>query len=78
MSTIHEAITAKHCGLRVFAFSLITNLCNCQRITNSDAANSQVTELADEVFDVTRQMEPLLKDFLRKLVADFHASLGRD
>lgn len=73
MSTIHEAITAKHCGLRVFAFSLISNLCICQRRPNSNA--EKATELADEVFDVTRKMEPLLKEYLRNLVPAFHASL---
>jgi len=27
MSTVHEVITARHCDLKVFAFSLITNNC---------------------------------------------------
>lgn len=26
MSTVHEVITAVHCGLKVFAFSLVTNV----------------------------------------------------
>ena len=32
MSTVHEVITARHCGVKVLAFSLITNLCE----TNDD------------------------------------------
>lgn len=27
MSTVHEVITARHCDMKVFAFSLITNKC---------------------------------------------------
>lgn len=26
MSTVHEVITAVHCGMKVFAFSLVTNI----------------------------------------------------
>ena len=31
MSTVHEALTAHHCGIEVVAFSLITNICILER-----------------------------------------------
>ena len=34
MSTCPEVIVARHCGIRVFAFSLITNECDLEE--NSD------------------------------------------
>ena len=27
MSTVHEVLAARHCGMEVLAFSLITNIC---------------------------------------------------
>eukprot|EP00093_Oithona_nana_P001012 01012.XXX_3891_2810_1 [CDS] Oithona nana genome sequencing. len=38
MSTVHEVVTAKHCGLRCLAFSLITN--SCATVTSSALSSS--------------------------------------
>lgn len=39
MSTAHEVVAAKHCGLRVFGISLICNMCVMQYDTEIEAAN---------------------------------------
>lgn len=42
MSTVHEVITARHCGMRVFAMSVISNMSN-------DTTESRVLNDADDV-----------------------------
>ncbi|KAF2902901.1 hypothetical protein ILUMI_03278 [Ignelater luminosus] len=65
MSTVHEVITARHCGMTVLAFSLITNMCitdyNCY-----DEANHE------EVMDVGKMRQDVLKRFVARIV-DFIA-----
>lgn len=63
MSTVHEVITARHCGLDVFAFSLITNAC----AVNHEDEPTQV-DLAEEVFDVAAQSQDTLKEFVSNMV----------
>ncbi|XP_037823154.1 purine nucleoside phosphorylase isoform X2 [Lucilia sericata] len=41
MSTVHEVITARHCDLTVFAFSLITNKCATDYDSGEDEANHE-------------------------------------
>jgi purine nucleoside phosphorylase len=36
MSTVHEVITAVHCDMKVFAFSLITNKCETEYETHEE------------------------------------------
>ena len=71
MSTVHETTTAKHCGLRVFAFSLITNKCSTKGIMKQFDTSADKSDLAEEVFEVTRQAEPMLQDFVRRLIPAF-------
>lgn len=64
MSTVHEVIVARHCGLRVAAISVITNL----------AAGLSKTHVAhDRVLDVAAEggahLERLLTAFLAELAA---------
>ena len=66
MSTIHEVITAKHCGMKVLAFSLITNPC----ILDVAEEDQAVTDLAEEVFDVAKKSESFLRDFVGKLIQE--------
>ncbi|KAJ8911993.1 hypothetical protein NQ315_010004 [Exocentrus adspersus] len=61
MSTVHEVITARHCDLTVFAFSLITNLC----ITNYKTASNPNHE---EVIDVGKMRESVLQLFVQNIV----------
>ena len=43
MSTVHEALTAHHCGIEVVAFSLITNICILERERYYEYFNLLVT-----------------------------------
>lgn len=61
MSTVHEVITAAHCNLKVFAFSLITNECI---INYEDEGNPN----HEEVIDVGKIRENVLKSFVKKIV----------
>ena len=65
MSTVHEVITARHCGLRVFAFSLITNTCVIQQSSTSPAATVDIEE---EVFNAAQAASPMLKAFVSRMV----------
>nr|CAD7398032.1 unnamed protein product [Timema cristinae] len=61
MSTVHEVVTAQHCGILVFAFSIITNLC----VTDYESL-----EQADhvEVLSSARDREYVLKKFVTRMV----------
>ncbi|XP_050502152.1 purine nucleoside phosphorylase isoform X2 [Diabrotica virgifera virgifera] len=61
MSTVHEVITARHCDLKVLAFSLITNEC----IVEYD--NLAVTN-HEEVLDVGKLRQETLQKFVRQIV----------
>jgi len=71
MSTVHEVITARHCGITSFAFSLITNKC----ITDYD---SQDEPNHEEVIDMGKLREPVLKEFVTRLVREIEASMNED
>lgn len=58
MSTVPEAIIAKHCGMEVFGISCITNL----------AAGMQASLNHDEVVDVTTVVKPRFKKLIKELV----------
>ncbi|KAB0796708.1 hypothetical protein PPYR_10769 [Photinus pyralis] len=61
MSTVHEVITARHCNMSVFAFSLITNMC----ITDYDCGDEANH---CEVLDVGKLREADLRHFVSKIV----------
>lgn len=61
MSTVHEVITAVHCGLKVFAFSLITNACIMDYENDTEPNHVEVMQLAKERAEVC-------KDFVTKFV----------
>lgn len=63
MSTVHEVITARHCNMTVFAFSLITNVC----VTDYETYTLPNHE---EVIDVGKMRESTLKDFVKGVVAN--------
>lgn len=64
MSTVHEVITARHCDLTVFAFSLITNQC----VTDYEDLGEANHE---EVMDVGKARQPLLQEFVSRIVMRF-------
>jgi len=72
MSTVHEATTARHCGLRVLAFSLITNTCVMEAKAEVEEGNEdlpqRLDELVNEVFDAAKEAEPMLKKFVVRLL----------
>ncbi|CAG9761783.1 unnamed protein product [Ceutorhynchus assimilis] len=61
MSTVHEVITANHCDMTVFAFSLITNECVVQYETTQEPNH-------EEVIDVGKKREGLLKKFVSEIL----------
>ncbi|XP_013140231.1 PREDICTED: purine nucleoside phosphorylase isoform X3 [Papilio polytes] len=64
MSTVHEVIIARHCDMKVFALSLITNEC-VTRYDQDDEANHE------EVLDVGRMRQDILRKYVTRLVAKF-------
>lgn len=61
MSVVHETVTARHCGLNVFAFSLITNMC----IMDYDSGD----EINHEgVMDVGEMRKDVIKTFVGRIV----------
>uniref|UniRef100_A0A182X706 Purine nucleoside phosphorylase n=1 Tax=Anopheles quadriannulatus TaxID=34691 RepID=A0A182X706_ANOQN len=62
MSTVHEIITARHCGMTCFAFSLITNMCTM--------SYEEEEEHCHETFvDVGRQLEQRICDLVTRVVS---------
>lgn len=47
MSTAHEVIAARHCGLRVFGMSLITNMCITEYDSKRVANHEEVLETSE-------------------------------
>lgn len=45
MSTVHEAIVAQHCGLKVIGLSLITNCCVADWDSTEEANHAEVVEV---------------------------------
>ena len=66
----HEATTARHCGVRVLAFSLITNICVMEAKVDDNDKNDddKSDDLVDEVFDAAKEAEPMLKSFVVRLL----------
>lgn len=63
MSTIHEVITARHCDLTVFAFSLITNKCIGNYEKHEEPGH-------DEVVEVGKNKQILLREFMTRMVKE--------
>jgi purine nucleoside phosphorylase len=78
MSTVHEVITARHSGLKVLAFSLISNLCEVDDDDDNDEEEEDNVESIDNVERVDVILEELtaviaekgdiLKQFVSTLV----------
>ena len=61
MSTIPETIVAHHCGMKVFACSLITNMCVVEYNTGIDTNH-------EEVIAWGKKRANDMKDFIAKMV----------
>jgi len=68
MSTVHEAIAAKHAGMRVFAMSAITNKC-------IDQVDSTVDTNHNEVLEVGQVIVPRIAAIIRGLLQGVSAEL---
>lgn len=62
MSTVHEVVVARHMGLRVLAFSAITN-------ASIDSIDSETDANHEEVLEVGKLIVPKLKAIIRGVVA---------
>lgn len=61
MSTIPEVLVARHCGMTVFAFSLITNECILEE-------DSELQANHEEVIEAANSRRELLLEFVSKIV----------
>lgn len=61
MSTVHEVIAAKHCGINCFAFSLITDMCGIDFDPNE-------THDHEEILEVGKKREKDVKKFVEKFI----------
>lgn len=66
MSTVHEVITAKHCDLRVFTFSLITNKCLTSYENAEEANHLEVMEVGSKRSEVLQEFVSRLVDYIDK------------
>ena len=65
MSTVPEAIVAKHAGMNICAFSLVTNL--AAGISKNPLNHEEVVEIADQS---KKKLQGFMKEFLTELNTD--------
>tara|TARA_X000000368_G_scaffold373049_1_gene323775 strand:- start:17018 stop:17842 length:825 start_codon:yes stop_codon:yes gene_type:complete len=65
MSTVPEAIVAKHAGMNICAFSLVTNL--AAGISKNPLNHEEVVEIADQS---KKKLQGFMKEFLTELNSD--------
>lgn len=70
MSTVHEVIIARHCDMKVFAFSLITNKCVTD-YENQEEANHE------EVMATGSNRREILMQFVTRMVCQINDSLSK-
>ena len=74
MSTIPETIVAHHCGMKVFACSLITNMCVVEYGTGIETNHEEVrrgrglSNIALQVIEVGKKRADDMKDFIAQMV----------
>ncbi|XP_017127739.1 purine nucleoside phosphorylase isoform X3 [Drosophila elegans] len=69
MSTVHEVITARHCDMKVFAFSLITNKCATEY---SDKKDEEANH--DEVMAVAKNRQKACCELVARLIREIHSA----
>ena len=65
MSTVPEAIVAKHAGMKISAFSLVTNL--AAGISKNPLNHEEVVEIADQS---KQKLQGFMKEYLIELNSD--------
>jgi len=73
MSSIPESLVAHHCGMKVLAFSLVTNQCHLDPVLHSSAAPNH-----QEVLDAAEAKKGDLKKFVSKFVENLHNEQTRE
>jgi hypothetical protein len=70
MSTVHEVVAARHCGIKIVAFSLITNICEIDEgdDDNEDEDDDEVSDDAANGVDVERPGVNVIKLFSSSLM----------
>lgn len=76
MSTAPEAIVARHCGLRVLGFSLITNIAVLD--SRSGAPPPNHAEVLEETQKRAKQMQGLVRRILGMMREDEPAAVAKD
>lgn len=66
---VHEVITARHCDMKVFAFSLITNMCYTDYEDNEEANH-------DDVVNIGLQRQDRITEFVTKMVQEINLELN--
>lgn len=66
MSTIPEVITARHCGLKVVAFSLITDVCFDDYEDHPDTVHEDVVAVGNKMADVLKKFVTNIVELLAK------------
>lgn len=69
MSTTHEAVVALHCGLKVLAFSIITDLVSFEFDNEETTDHEEILKVAHAK---AKQAETLVAHFLKKLNENTH------
>ena len=72
MSTTYEAITARHCGLRVAALSVISNVCileECKK-ENETGRDEEHGKEGQETLDAVAASQQNLKTFVKSWIAN--------
>lgn len=64
MSTVPEVIVARHCGIRVFGMSVVTNVCNTRNIERNFNDGEDVVQQANAA---TKRMIPLFTKLIESL-----------
>ena len=74
MSTVHEAITAHHCGIKVLAVSLITNICVVEKQNsrtnkrNNNNDSKEKINLETEVLEAANSRKHHFRRFMIEIV----------
>lgn len=67
MSTVHEVITAAHCGIRVLGMSLVTNCCIADENSTAEANHEEVLAVGRKR---AADMENLVARFVQQVKQD--------